>query len=84
MAHHGQNRDWEKVKAGDLGHIKEMKQEITNLEKRIRELEKALANGKLDEEQQQRVERVLEATKKVRDAYQAAVDEAEKSQSPSP
>jgi RHS repeat-associated protein len=84
ISHHGKNRDWEKVKAGDPGHIKEMKQEIANLDKRIKELEMALASGKLDEEQQQRAERVLEATQRVRDAYQAAVDEGEKSPSPSP
>jgi len=72
MTFHRKNRDWEKVNAGDPGHINEMKQEIVNLDKRIKELEMALNSGKLDKEQKRRVERVLEATQKVRDAYQAA------------
>lgn len=66
--------DYEMVRAKSPGHMIEMKQEIKNLEKVIREIRAALARGgeALSVEQELELEKALEAAIQLRDNYQSS------------
>ena len=84
VTHHGLQHDFDMVRAKSPGHIREMKQEIKNLDRLIRDIQDALASGGLGVEQERELEKALEAAKQLRDAYDTAVRQAEDQTEPNP